>query len=68
MARWKLRRIDAATLLNLQEGGAGNLYWRGRPLTAAENGKVGLAVMLIGAACNLIRACLDLGRTAGWWH
>jgi hypothetical protein len=67
MKRWKLRKLDAADLLQLHTDGAGNLYWRGRRLTAADYGKVALAVMLIGAACNLLRAGLDLGRTAGWW-
>jgi hypothetical protein len=48
MAKWKLRRIDAANLLNLQEDGAGNLYWRSQRLTTADCGEVWLAVMLIG--------------------
>jgi hypothetical protein len=68
MARWRLRRIDASGLLQLQEDGAGNLYWRGRRITAADFGKVALAVMLIGAACDLIRTALDAGRVAGWWE
>lgn len=67
MVKWQLRKIDAAELLNLAEDDAGNLYWRGRRLTAADYGKVGLAVLLIGAVCNLVRTGLDLGRTAGWW-
>ena len=35
--------VDRTDLLNLQEDSAGNLYWRGRRLTAADYGKVGLA-------------------------
>ena len=30
LARWKLQKNDARGMLNLQEDGAGNLYWRGR--------------------------------------
>lgn len=67
MAKWHLRKIDTAGLLNLEEDGAGNLYWRGRRLTAADYAKLGLAVMLIGAVCDLMRTGLDLGRTVGWW-
>jgi hypothetical protein len=67
MVKRKLRRIGAAELLQLQEDGAGNLYWRGRRLIAADYGKLALMTMLIGAVCNLVRMGLDLGRTVGWW-
>lgn len=67
MTKWKLRRIDTAELLNLQVDGAGNLYWRGRQLTAVDGTKLAVVVMLIGLACDLIKTGLDLGRTAGWW-
>jgi hypothetical protein len=63
----ELMKEGAAELLQLQEDGAGNLYWRGRRLTPADYGKLALAAMLIGAVCNLVRTGLDLGRTAGWW-
>jgi hypothetical protein len=67
MSKWKLRKIDAAELLNLQEDGAGNLYWRGRRLTAADYGKLGLVALLVGMVSNLVRTAVDLGRWVGWW-
>ena len=67
MAKRKLRKIDAAELLQLQEDGAGNLYWRGRRLTAADYAKVSLAALLIGILSKLVRMAVDIGRMAGWW-
>ena len=67
MSKWKLRKIDAAELLNPQEDGAGNLYWRGRRLTAADYGKLGLVALLVGMVSNLVRTAVDLGRWVGWW-
>ncbi len=67
MTRWKLKKVDAASLLHLQEDGAGNLYWRGRRITAADCAKLSLAAMAVGILANLTRTVLDLGRTAGWW-
>jgi hypothetical protein len=67
MTKWKLRKIDVAELLNLQVDGAGNLYWRGRRLTAADYGKLGLAALLVGMASNVVRTVVDIGRVAGWW-
>jgi hypothetical protein len=67
MARRKLRKINAAELLNLQEDGAGSLYWRGRRLTAADYGKLGLVALLIGMLSNLVGTAVDIGRIAGWW-
>jgi hypothetical protein len=67
MKKWKLRKIDAAGLLQLQEDGAGNLYWRGRRITAADCAKLGLAAMLISMSANLVRMTVDIGRLTGWW-
>jgi hypothetical protein len=67
MAKWKLRKIDAAELLQLQEDSAGNLYWRGRRLTTADYGKLGLIALLVGMASNLVRTAVDIGRVSGWW-
>ena len=67
MAKWKLQKIDAADLLNLQEDGAGNLYWRGRRITAADFARLSVAASLIGVVSNLTRMVLDIGRSAGWW-
>lgn len=68
MANRRLRKINPRDLAHLQEDGAGNLYWRGQRLTAADYGKLALAVVLIGAVCDLMQTGLDLGRTAGWWQ
>jgi hypothetical protein len=67
MTKWKLRKIDTAEMLNLQEDGAGNLYWRGRRLTTADYGNLGLFALLVGIASNLVRMAVDIGRVAGWW-
>lgn len=67
MTKRKLRKIDAAELLQLQEDGVGNLYWRGRRLTAADYGKLALAIMLIGATRDIVAIGVDLWRTVGWW-
>lgn len=67
MANLRRKKIGAAGLLNLQEDAAGNLYWRGRRITAADYGGLALAAVLIGALCDLVRTVLDLGRNAGWW-
>jgi hypothetical protein len=67
MAKWKLRKIDAAELLNLQEDGAGNLYWRGRRITAGDYAKLSVAALLVGVVSNLTKMILDIGRSAGWW-
>jgi len=61
--------LALASLLHLQEDQAGNLYWRGRKVTALrEFGKLMLVVAVIGGVCEVIRTALDLGRTAGWWQ
>ena len=65
MAKKKLRKIDAAELLNLQEDGACNLYWRGRRITAADYAKLSVAALLIGVVSNLTRMVLDIGRSGG---
>ena len=55
MAKRKLRKIDAADLLNLQEYGAGNLYWRARGITARDYARLGVAALLIGVVSSLTR-------------
>lgn len=67
MMKWKLRKINAAELLNLQEDGAGNLYWRGRRINAADYAKLSMAALVVGIVSNLTRMLLDLGRAMGWW-
>jgi hypothetical protein len=67
MAKWKLRKIDAVELLSLQEDGAGNLYWRGRRITATDYAKLSVAALLVGMVSNLTRMILDIGRAANWW-
>lgn len=67
MRKWNLRSVDAASLLHLQEDGAGNLYWRGRRITAADYARLGLAAMLISMSANLVRMAVDFGRLTGWW-
>ena len=66
MTSWRLRKIDAAELLNLQVDDAGNLYWRGRRITAAEYANIELVALLVGMASNLVRMTVDIGRVAGW--
>jgi hypothetical protein len=46
---------------------ASNLYWRGRRITAADYGKLGLAALLVGMMSNLVRTVVDIGRLAEWW-
>jgi hypothetical protein len=67
MARRKLRKVGPAELLQLQEDGAGNLYWRGRRITAADYAKLSVAALLVGIVSNLTRVVLDIGRAANWW-
>jgi hypothetical protein len=67
MAKWMRKQINAAELLNLQEDAAGNLYWRGRRITAADYAKLSVAALLVGIVSNLTRMVLDIGHSAGWW-
>jgi hypothetical protein len=67
MVKWQLRKIDAADLLHLQVDDAGNLYWRGRRVTAAECANIGLVALLVGMLSNLVRMGVDIGRVARWW-
>jgi hypothetical protein len=67
MMKWKLRKISAAELLNLQEDGAGNLYWHGRRISAADHAKLSMVALVVGIVSNLTRMVLDLGRALGWW-
>jgi hypothetical protein len=46
---------------------AGNLYWRGRRITAADYAKVSLVALLVGIVFNLVRTVLDIGSAADWW-
>jgi hypothetical protein len=67
MAKWTLRKIDAANLLNLQDDGAGNLYWRARRITARDYARLSVAALLVGVVSSLTRMVLGIGRSAGWW-
>ena len=64
----KLRRIDVAALLHLREDSTGNLYWRGRRLTASDYGLVFVVAALVGVTCDLIKTAIDIGSAAGWWQ
>jgi hypothetical protein len=66
MMKWKLRKVSAAELLNLQVDDAGNLYWRGRRLTAGDYARISLVALLISMFSNVVRMAVDIGRLAGW--
>lgn len=63
----KLRKIGVAALLHLREDSAGNLYWRGRRLTASDYGLIFVVAALIGVTCDVVKAAIDIGTAAGWW-